>query len=258
MQVVLIYATDDPKKTEHLLALEGAKERLHLFEANLLEEGSFDSVVDGCDGVFHTASPVVIIVDDPQAQLIDPALKGTMNVLRSCAKVPSVKRKSKLWYMLSKTLAEEAAWKFAKENGIDMVTINPGWVIGPLLQPTLNLSVEEVLKLLKGDTFPNKTHRWVDVRDVAMAHIQAYELPTARGRYCLVGSILHCSETMKILRKLYPALNLPEKCADDKPYEPTYMVSQEKTKSLGIDFTPLEVSLKDTVESLREKNFVSF
>ena len=27
-----------------------------------------------------------------QAQLIDPALKGTMNVLRSCSKVPSVKR----------------------------------------------------------------------------------------------------------------------------------------------------------------------
>ncbi|CBI24950.3 unnamed protein product, partial [Vitis vinifera] len=39
-----------------------------------------------------------------------------------------------------------------------MVTIHPGWVIGPLLQPTLNLSVEEVLKLLKGDTFPNNTH----------------------------------------------------------------------------------------------------
>ncbi|CBI32941.3 unnamed protein product, partial [Vitis vinifera] len=55
-----------------------------------------------------------------------------------------------------------------------------------------------------------------------------------------------------------PALNLLEKCADDKPYEPTYMVSQEKTKSLGINLTPLEVSLKDTVESLREKNFVSF
>ncbi|CBI24949.3 hypothetical protein VitviT2T_020536 [Vitis vinifera] len=81
-----------PKKTEHLLALEGATERLHLFKANLLEEGSFESVVDGCDAVFHTASPVVLIVDNPQAQLIDPALKGTMNVLRSCAKVPSVKR----------------------------------------------------------------------------------------------------------------------------------------------------------------------
>ncbi|RVW20375.1 Dihydroflavonol 4-reductase [Vitis vinifera] len=43
---------NDPKKTEHLLALEGAKERLHLFKANLLEEGSFDSVVDGCDEYF--------------------------------------------------------------------------------------------------------------------------------------------------------------------------------------------------------------
>ncbi|KAL6327847.1 hypothetical protein AAG906_026521 [Vitis piasezkii] len=280
---------NDPKKTKHLLALEGAKERLHLFQANLHEEGPFDSVVDGCDGGFHTASRFCFSVF--QAQLIDPALKGTMNVIRSCAKVPSIKRvvvtssmasvafngkplapdvlvdeswfsdpvfceKSKLWYMLSKTLAEEAAWKFAKENRIDMVTIHPGWVIGSLLQPTLNPSVEEVLKLLKGDTFPNKTHQWVDVRDVAMAHIQAYELPAASGRYCLVGSVLHCSETMKILYKLYPALNLPEK-QDNKTYEPNYMVSQEKTKSLGINFT-LEVSLKDTVESLRQKNFVSF
>uniref|UniRef100_A0A199UBD2 NAD-dependent epimerase/dehydratase domain-containing protein n=1 Tax=Manihot esculenta TaxID=3983 RepID=A0A199UBD2_MANES len=52
--------------------------------------------------------------------------------------------------MLSKTLTEEAAWKFTKENGIDMVTINPGLVIGPLLQPTLNTSSESVLKLING------------------------------------------------------------------------------------------------------------
>jgi nucleoside-diphosphate-sugar epimerase len=52
--------------------------------------------------------------------------------------------------MLSKTLAEEAAWKFAKEKGIDVVTINPGLVIGPLLQPTLNTSVAPVLKLING------------------------------------------------------------------------------------------------------------
>ena len=54
------------------------------------------------------------------------------------------------WYILSKTLAEEAAWKFAEANGIDMVTINPAYVIGPLLQPTLNLSVEMVLNLKNG------------------------------------------------------------------------------------------------------------
>ena len=60
----------DPKQTQHLLALEGAKERLHLFEANLLKEGSFDSLVDGCEGVFHTASPVLFSPIDPQVFLV--------------------------------------------------------------------------------------------------------------------------------------------------------------------------------------------
>ena len=66
----IIYSTDDPTKTEHLLALEGAKERLHLFKADLLEEGSFDSIVEGCEGVFHTASPVLLEVTDPKVHPI--------------------------------------------------------------------------------------------------------------------------------------------------------------------------------------------
>lgn len=67
---MFINALDDPRKTDHLLALDGAMERLHLFEADLIEEGSFDSVVNGCDGVFHTASPVSLSVTDPQVQIL--------------------------------------------------------------------------------------------------------------------------------------------------------------------------------------------
>nr|AWJ64258.1 1-phenyethanol synthase 1 [Camellia sinensis] len=284
---------NDPKKTEHLLALDGAKERLHLFQADLLEEGSFDPIVDGCEGVFHTASPVHFSVSDPQVELIDPALKGTVNVLRSCAKIPSIKRvvltssmvavfcnrkmltpglqmdetwfsdplfckESKLWYHLSKTLAEEAAWKFAKENGIDLTVINPGWVIGPLLQPTLNATVEVVLNVINGaKSFPNASYRWVDVRDVANAHIQAFEIPSASGRYCVVNRVAHFSEVVKILHELYPALDIPEKCENDAPFQMGNVVVNEKAKGLGIEFTPLEVTLKDTVESLKEKNFVA-
>lgn len=55
-----------------------------------------------------------------------------------------------LWYQLSKTLAEEAAWKYAKEKGMDMVTINPAMVIGPLLQPTLNTSARAIFSLING------------------------------------------------------------------------------------------------------------
>ncbi|KAG5253858.1 cinnamyl-alcohol dehydrogenase family protein [Salix suchowensis] len=261
---------NDPKKTQHLRALSGAQERLELFKANLLEEGSFDSIVEGCEGVFHTASPFYHDVKDPQAELLDPAVKGTLNVLGSCAKHPSIKRvvltssmaavayngkprtpdvvvdetwftdpvlcrESKLWYVLSKTLAEDAAWKFAKER------------------------CAAILSLIKGaQTFPNTSFGWINVKDVANAHIQAFELPSASGRYCLVERVAHHSEVVKILRELYPDLQLPEKCADDKPYVPIYQVSKEKTRSLGIEFIPLEANIKETVESLKEKGFVSF
>ncbi|CAN1263933.1 Phenylacetaldehyde reductase [Linum perenne] len=238
---------NDPKKTEHLRSLEGASDRLVLFKANLLEEGSFDSGVEGCVAVFHTASPFYHDVKDPQLELIDPAVKGTLNVLSSCAKTPSIKRvvltssiaavayngkprtpevvldetwfsnpdfcrESKLWYVVSKTLAEEAAWKFAKEKGMDLVSINPAMVIGPLLQPTLNTSAAAVLSIMKGaQTFPNTTFGWVHVKDVAEAHIKAFEIPSANGRYCMVETVAHYSEVVNTLKGLYPDVQLPEK-----------------------------------------------
>jgi nucleoside-diphosphate-sugar epimerase len=283
---------NDPKKTEHLMALDGAKERLHLIKANLLEEGSFDSIVDGCEGVFHIASPFYHAVKDPQAELIDPALKGTLSVLESVAKASSVKRvvltssiasvaynetprgpetvidetwwsdpewckQVKKWYVLSKTVAEEAAWKFVKEKGIEMVTICPPMVIGPLLQPTLNTSCEAILNLVNGAAaYPNSTYGWVNVKDVAMAHILAFENPSANGRYLTVERVAHYSEIVEILSRLYPDLPIPDKCADDKPFATKYLVSKERAKSLGIDFIPVEKGLKETVESLKEKNLV--
>ncbi|CDP14617.1 unnamed protein product [Coffea canephora] len=243
---------NDPKKVAHLLALDGASERLQLFKANLLEEGSFDASIDGCDGVFHIASPFHDPRNDPQAELIDPAVKGTLNVLKSyfC-------KETKSWYILAKTLAEDEAWKFVKENDIDMVAINPAMVIGPLLQPTLNTSGAVILNLINGaETFPNSTFPWVDVKDVANAHILAFENPLASGRYCLVEQVAHYSKVMKILHELFPSLKLPVKCADDKPFVPEYQVSKEKAKSLGIEFTPFEQSIKETVESLKEKKLL--
>ncbi|KAL8159444.1 hypothetical protein V2J09_000981 [Rumex salicifolius] len=273
---------NDPKKTQHLLQLEGAKERLHLFEADLLKEGSFDSAINGCDGVFHVASPCF------PAELLDPAIKGTLNVLRSSAKSPSVNRvvltssivaviftetplspsitvdetwfsDPQLWYSLSKTLAEEEAWKFVKENKIDMVSLAPGMVIGPFLQPNLNYSTDSILQLIKGaETYENFTHGWVHIKDVVEAHIRAFEIESGNGRYCLVETVAHYSELVKMLKELYPTIQLPTKCANDKPFMPTFKVSKERVKnSLGIDYIPLETGLKETIECLKEKKFVT-
>jgi len=164
------------------------------------------------------------------------------------------------WYVLSKTLAEEAAWKFSRDNGLEIVTINPAMVIGPLLQPTLNTSAEAILKLINGSssTYPNFSFGWVNVKDVALAHILAYEVPSAHGRYCMVERVAHYSEVVNIIRKMYPTIPLADKCADDKPFVPTYQVSKEKIRSLGIELIPLEMCIRETIESLKEKGFVSF
>ncbi|CAN4110314.1 unnamed protein product [Withania somnifera] len=234
---------NDTNKVAHLLSLDGANERLHLFKAELLEEQSFNPAIDGCEGVFHTASPV-FLTGKSKEELVDPAVKGTLNVLQSCAKSPSVRRvvitsstasvicnrnmstpgavadetwysdpefceEKKDWYQLSKTLAEQAAWKFAKENGIDLVTLHPGLVIGPLLQPTLNFSCEVIVNFIKEgkEAWSGGTYRFVDVRDVANAHILAFEVPSANGRYCLVGVNGYSSLVLKIVQHLYPSIS---------------------------------------------------
>ncbi|KAH9296101.1 hypothetical protein KI387_039689, partial [Taxus chinensis] len=283
----------NPDKTRHLSVLEGANERLQLVKANLLEIGSFDAAIDSCEGVFHTASPFYFGVQDPQAELLDPAVQGTLNVLDACNKTSSVKRvvvtssvaavtynrrtrapdvvvdetwfsdpdycrEVQAWYQLSKTLAEETAWKIAKEKGIDIVTINPAMVVGPLLQPTLNTSCAVILQLMNGSsTFANLTFGWVSVKDVAEAHILAFESPSANGRYLLVDKVAHYSEIVKILNKLYPGCSLPTECADDKPFPPTFKVSKEKVEKLGLKYTPIEEALRQTVESLKEKKMLN-
>src|SRR4029079_2880290 len=68
---------------DHLRALPGAAEHLELVEAELHSPSSFEPAVRNCTVVFHTASPYVIQVDDPQRDLVDPAVNGTLGVLRA-------------------------------------------------------------------------------------------------------------------------------------------------------------------------------
>jgi len=203
----------------HLQSLPGAAERLELVEADLLAPSSFEAAVRGCTTVFHTASPYVIQVDDPQRDLVDPAVNGTRAVLAACAKAPEVTRvvltssmaavtdepdetrvlteadwneKSTLRrnpYYLSKTLAERAAWSFIERERprFDLVVMNPFMIMGPSLGPGLNVSNRIVADLVNG-VYPGiLSLSWgiVDVRDVAQAHVRAAEEPTARGRYLL-------------------------------------------------------------------------
>ena len=56
----------NPVKTKHLLDLPGANDRLTLWKADLDDEGSFDAAIDGCEGVFHVATPMDFESHDPE------------------------------------------------------------------------------------------------------------------------------------------------------------------------------------------------
>lgn len=177
---------EDTKKVEHLInAAANSKGQLKFFKGDLLNPGSYDAAMEGCELVFHTASPYTINVKDPQKELIDPALKGTENVLNSVNKVGSVKRvvltsscaaiytdaiecanatggklTEAVWnttasleyqpYYYSKTLAERKAWEMAKaQSNWDLVSINPPGVFGPPLNPENTTSESiNILKML--------------------------------------------------------------------------------------------------------------
>lgn len=55
-----------------------------------------------------------------------------------------------LWYAYAKTLAEKEAWKYAEEQGLDLVVVNPSYVVGPLLAPEPTSTLYLILNLMKG------------------------------------------------------------------------------------------------------------
>ncbi|KAL2347584.1 hypothetical protein Fmac_001584 [Flemingia macrophylla] len=231
----------DAVKVGFLMELSGAKEKLKILKADLLVEGSFDEAVTGVDGVFHTASPVpVAYVENVQANLIDPCLKGTLNVLNSCVKA-NVKRfvltsscsairyrddvqqvsplneshwsdleyckRYNLWYAFAKTIGERDAWRIAKERGIDLVVVNPSFVVGPLLSPQPTSTLLLILSIVKGmrGEYPNTTVGFVHIDDVVIAHLLAMEDPNASGRLICSSAVAHWSQIIEMLRAKYPS-----------------------------------------------------
>ena len=211
------------------------QESLELVEADLLNDESWEPAINGCEYVLHVASPFPTKSPKNENDLIQPAVKGTMSVLKACAKHP-VKHvvvtssvaaimscgdfakkdytekdwpvlKSVMAYNKSKTLAEKEAWDFY--NSLDpktrfkLSTINPGYVFGPSLINTDFSSGDIIRQLLTGEllALPRLHMPIVDVRDVAMAHLRAMETDASDAqRYiCCSAQHLWIEDVSKIL-----------------------------------------------------------
>ncbi|XP_031404389.1 cinnamoyl-CoA reductase 1-like isoform X3 [Punica granatum] len=180
----------EDKKYAHLNKLDGAPDNPKLFKADLLDYDSLLPAIAGCAGVIHVACPVpTSALAKPEVEMLEPSMKGTLNVLRACteAKVKRVVhisstaavvknhkwpedwvkdetcwsdkeycRATENWYLLAKTEAESIAFEYGKQNGLDVVAVNPGW-----MQSILNFSTLLLLKFVKGvyiQIEPDKFH----------------------------------------------------------------------------------------------------
>ena len=218
----------------HLLAIaERTGGSLEFVEARLDSDTGWAEAVEDCSNVWHVASPNPPTVPKNEDEVIRPAVDGTLRVLRAAAASGTVRRvvltssidaithghrdigasllTESDWsevdrcgpYPKSKVYAERAAWDFVKDRSLELVTINPGLVLGPLLHRERNTSVEVVRRLLGREmpAVPQLGFALVDVRDVAIAHRLAMEIPEAAGnRYICAGGNMWMTEMAMLLK----------------------------------------------------------
>jgi nucleoside-diphosphate-sugar epimerase len=193
------------EKVGHLTSLEKtAGAELKLFAADLLDPGSFDEAMQGCELVMHTASPFFISKPkNPEEELLRPAREGTRNVLESAGRISTVKRvvltssvvaiygdnvdieqspngifTEEDWnstssadhqpYPYSKTIAEKEAWSIAEEQDQwDLVVVNPAWVLGPSVSSrTDSMSIGTMIQFGDGTYRTGVPELWNSIADV--------------------------------------------------------------------------------------------
>lgn len=216
-----------------------ALSRLTFHEADLLSPDGWTDIVAGADAVLHVASPFPLGVPKQESDLVEPARKGVQHVFDACVQTGVtrlVQTSSTVaimyghgrgrmqfderdWtdlgggmisaYIKSKTLAELDVWMMAKQaNEISVSTVNPGFILGPVLDPEdVGTSCDVILKMMKGDYpgVPKLGYPTVDVRDVVDLHFHVLEDDDAAGeRYAAAAGTLPFRDLASALREAFP------------------------------------------------------
>ncbi len=240
-----------PHLAPHLADGTGLEDRLSFVPLDLGRDEGWAEAMDGVEALVHTASPFPLAQPKDEADLIRPAVDGTLRALSAAhaAGIDRVVLTSSViavaggrlpagkpafdeedWtdptdpavtaYGRSKTLAERAAWDFVRDRapGMKLTTINPALVLGPPLDLAFGSSVSIVERLLRGKdpAMPRVGFPIVDVRDVAEMHLRALTLPQTEGqRFLAAERFLWFQEIAAILKAEFPDRRIPTRRAPD-------------------------------------------
>ena len=295
----------------HLLDSSNLESRLTFVELDLEKDSGWEVALKGADVLMHTASPFPLVSPKDENELIRPAVEGTLRALRA-AKNAGVKRviltssvaaiygrelpsgalayDETMWtdvehpvgrvaYTKSKTLAEQAAWNFIKNDApeISLTTINPVLVLGAPLDKNFGSSISLVERVLKGSDpmLPDLKFAIVDVRDVAKMHVDAIKNENTKGERILSSSETRSFvEIAKFLKGRYPKSKVKSAQAPTfivrmlslfdgsiKPIlpqlgKPMNVSGAKAQRLLNINFIPVEVTLQESADFLIKNGFV--
>jgi len=185
-------------------------------------------------------------------------------------------------YSYSKTQAERLAWQMAEtQSQWSLVTINPSFVLGPSLSNRVDAtSVDLMLQMVDGRAkrgLPDLRLGVVDVRDVAMAHVLAATLPDAQGRHIVSKQVVGLPEIAERLRGIYadrypipqstvpkalmyvfgPLMGFSIRYVKRNVGVPFSIDNGKSTQALGLNYRPLEQTLKDSIDQLESMGLIS-
>ncbi len=299
-------ATADVAHLRELAALAGRN--LQVVGTTLDDDAGWDAALDGVGSAIHIASPVPTRRPKRPGDVIGPAVAGARRVLNAAAphEVPRVVMTSSIdairgghdasdrrlrtsddWadversdaYAASKALAERAAWELSSDLDLELVTLQPGIVLGPIATTRAGASVGLILRLLNGEfpALPRLGFAVVDARDLAIAHRAALETPAAAGhRLPPVGHPMWLADIAESIRlaapdisKRVPRRSLPSplvrlaarvdaSLAPAVPLldQPVAISSEPAERLIGWKPRPASETIYDTVQALVEQGLV--
>lgn len=224
----------------HLVDPSDLDQRLTFVALDLNSDDGWDAAMTGVDVLMHTASPFPLTQPKDEDELIRPAVDGALRALRA-ARTAGITRviltsstvaisgsalppgdssfDETNWtdptdptvspYGRSKTLAEQAAWDFVRDDAPEMqlTVINPGFVLGAPLDGNFGTSIDVIARVLRGKDpmVPDIGFSTVDVRDVAELHVTVIDKAETHGqRIMAVDRFLSFQELAQAIKSAYP------------------------------------------------------
>lgn len=186
---------------------------LEFIQADLSNDANWLDAATGMTYVIHVASPTPATRPEDGDAMVKMAVDGVLRVMKA-ARAANVKRvvltsasgaviagqgahpelfTEDDWtdlssnidaYQRSKTLAEQAAWEFAKHENLELSAVNPVAVMGPVLGQDFSHSNQIIRSMLNGKMplLLKIGFDYVDVRDVADLHLLAMTKEAAAGQ----------------------------------------------------------------------------